>query len=89
MSDTDASNRDRLGLRLTSSKRDRRIATWIQWQIDEGRDVSEMIKNFLDEIITGKSCLTGQPLVYQGEVAPILPSSEDDPAARALLDFSD
>jgi hypothetical protein len=85
-----ASNRKRFEFKLNELPRDRRVAAWIDWQQGEGRDASEMIKNLIDEVITGQSCLTGRNIVYQGEVNPILPSpSDDNEVAEALLKIED
>jgi len=53
-------NRDRFGLRLTGSERDRTIARWIDEQLAKGFDVSAQIKDILYEVITGTSAITGK-----------------------------
>lgn len=80
--------RSRFELNLNETPRDRRFAEWIDWQIREGRNASELIKNIIDEAITGRSSLTGRPMVYQGDV-PVMPADPDDPIAVALLNFGD
>lgn len=82
------SERDRYELRLGENPRDRRLAEWIDWQQSEGRNAAEIIKNVLDEVITGRSALTGRELTYQGEVTGLLPDA-DNPVHNALLKFED
>lgn len=85
------SDRTRFGFRMGDTPRDRRIAAWIDWQITEGRDASEMILNLLDETITGRSALTGRVMVYQGEVANLIPGADDrsDPTIQAFMEMED
>lgn len=54
--------RNRFGLRLTESERDRIIADWIDDQIKRGFDVSQQIKDILYQLITGRSVINNQPL---------------------------
>lgn len=54
--------RNRFGLRLTESERDRIIADWIDDQINRGFDVSQQIKDILYQLITGRSVINNQPL---------------------------
>lgn len=85
MSDAPESDRTRYEFKFDGRPRDRRVAAWIDKQIKEGRDAKEIICNILDEIITGKSSITGKPIEYQGEVAT---SPLDAETAEALENFS-
>lgn len=85
MSDQPQSSRTRFEFKFGPKARDRRVAAWIDKHINEGRDAKEIIFNILDEIITGKSSITGKPIEYQGEVdiSPL-----DKEMADALEHFS-
>ncbi len=80
--------RTRFEINLNDTPRDRRLAEWIDWQITQGRNVAELIKNVMDEMITGKSSLTGRAIVYQGDM-PVMPSDPDDPIAQRLMAMPD
>ncbi len=79
-------NLSRFEFRLTDSKRDKRIAAWLGWLLDEGHNASEAVKLLIDEAITGRSSGTGRPIQYQGDVPMIKP---DDPVADAIGSFDD
>ncbi len=79
------SDRTRFEINLNETPRDRRFAEWIDWQINQGRNVAEIIKNIMDEMITGRSSLTGRPITYDGDM-PMRPApGSDDPIAQKLL----
>lgn len=80
--------RSRFEINLNETARDRRLAEWIDWQMSEGRNVAELIKNILDEVISGKSSLTGRSITYQGDM-PINPDDPADPIALKLLAMPD
>lgn len=83
------SDRTRFEINLNeTAARDRRIAEWIDWQMSEGRNVAELIKNVLDEIITGRSALTGRQISYDGDM-PVRPDAGDDLLAQKLANFGD
>ena len=84
------SSRERFEMRLDRRPRDRRIAEWIDLCQAEGRDAGELIKNILDEIITGHSSITGRPIVGQAETLDQSQGpAETDAVAQALDEFED
>jgi hypothetical protein len=80
---------NRYEFRLSNSPRDRRIAAWIEYQKEEGRNPAELIKNLLDEAITGKSYLTGKPIQYQGDIEHLVPDNPDNPVMKMFLGIED
>lgn len=80
--------RSRFELFFNDTPRDRRLAEWVDWQLGEGRNVSELIKNIMDEMITGKSSLTGRAITYPGDM-PLMPDDPDDPIAQKLRAMPD
>lgn len=70
--------------------RDMLLARWIAWQQEQGRNATEMIKNVLEEVITGQSCITGRPITYQGDVEQVRPPVDaDNTVANALDNMGD
>jgi hypothetical protein len=75
----------RFEFKLDDGPRDRRIADWIAVHMAQHRNVSEIVKNMIDEVITGHSSITGKAIREtasttgpgENEVADALANMED------------
>lgn len=81
-------DRTRFELTFGEGPRDRRVADWIDMQLEQGRSPGELIKNLIDEIITGTSSLTGKALSFDSGYTR-RPISQDDPVADRLRAMPD
>ena len=83
------STRDRFGFRLGPGARDRVIADWIDVKQLEGVDVSEVLKNWMYEMITGTSSLTGRALgAIVANVGLPVETIEDETQTRTYQAYS-